>query len=326
MKRFFILFLTAAILPLTLSLALINPIDSPREFFAPNAQAANLVAEVNALRAANNLPPYKTNSILTISAQAHADYMANVGVVKRFSADGLPPHERAIKAGYFVAGDLAQGGSFAENLHSGKDLSPAAVVLVWKDDPVSLKAMLSSDLKDVGAGIAEKNGLIYFVLDVGASTAASGDATPVRFTATPNAAETKSAIVANTPLENGAIYHVVQFNEGLWSIALAYNVTVEQIKKLNSLPSNDIFEGQKLLIRKPEAKTATPTSAITATFGVPTSTATHPVTPTATFTATPAPTPPTSRQSGGMIVGAIVLVALIGAGLGAWLGRSKTSL
>jgi len=110
----------------------------------------------------------------------------------------------------------------------------------------------------------------------------------------------------------------------LWSIALAYDTTVAELKRLNKLPTDEIFIGQKLLISKVEVDTPTPLPSITVTFGIPTSTATRPVTPLPTFTATPVPTPPASRESGGMILGGIVLAALLAAGLGAWYGRKKS--
>ena len=146
-------------------------------------------------------------------------------------------------------------------------------------------------------------------------------ANSVVFTATPGT-QTASA-VTSTPLDDGTIYHIVQSNEALWSIALAYNVTVDQLKILNSLPTNNIYVGQKLLVKKPEILTATPEITITVTLGIPTSTATRPVTPTITSTATPLPTPPTSRQSGEVAFGVIVFVALLAASIGSWLG-SKT--
>lgn len=136
---------------------------------------------------------------------------------------------------------------------------------------------------------------------------------------------TPVSVVTSTPLEDGTVYHIVQSNEALWSIALAYNVTVEQLKLLNSLSTNDIYEGQKILIQRPEIKTATPETIVTVTFGIPTSTATRLVTSTATSTVTPLPTPPTSRQTGGMALGFIVLTALLAAGVGTWLGKQRKS-
>jgi len=137
------------------------------------------------------------------------------------------------------------------------------------------------------------------------------------------ATNTPTPIITSTPLENGEIYHVVQLHEALWSIAIAYNTTVDSLKLLNGLSTDEIFEGQKLLVFKPVPDTATPTKANTATMGIPTSTPTHPVTPTMTSTPTPIPTPPASFQNGAATIGTITLVALIAAALGAWLGRKK---
>jgi len=123
---------------------------------------------------------------------------------------------------------------------------------------------------------------------------------------------------------------VVRRNEALWSIALAYGTTIDELKFLNGLASDEIFEGQTLVIRLASTPTPEPTSVAveaTATFGIPTSTATVPVTATITFTPTSIPTPPATFRSGGMVAGGIILVALIAAGLFSLLGKkAKTSL
>jgi len=115
----------------------------------------------------------------------------------------------------------------------------------------------------------------------------------------------------------------VQSNEALWSLALAYEITIEELKQLNRLASDEIFIGQKLLISQTEPATATPEITVTATFGIPTSEATRRPTPTATFTPTPMALAPESVQNGRTIVGGIVIFALVGGGLVAWLGRRK---
>ena len=145
----------------------------------------------------------------------------------------------------------------------------------------------------------------------------------LQVTTTPTFGTPIAIIHTSTPLEDGRVFHIVQADEALWSIALAYNTTIEQLKLLNSLSNNEIFIGQKLLIERPEISTETPTPTLTVTLGIPTSTNTQPVIPTATATATPLPVPPASRQTGGIVLGVIVLAALLGAGIGAWLGAKK---
>ncbi|MBL8102157.1 MAG: LysM peptidoglycan-binding domain-containing protein [Anaerolineales bacterium] len=299
--------------------------------FSPDPSAQELINEVNALRSSNGLLPYKTNSILMGVAQSHADYLALKGIVTHFGADGSRPYQRAIAAGYSVAGDLSTGGSFAENIHSGSNLTPAGVVTFWQGDTVNLAAMLSAEYQDVGVGEAIANGVTYYVLVVGSEgnalvpTATATLPLSVFVISTAGARATPEIVVfLSTPLENGEIFHVVKKSEALWSIALAYGTTVEQLKVLNGLASDEIFEGQTLLVFRPIPDTATPTIEVTATLGIPTSTATLPVTSTATSTPTPVPTAPVSRQSSGLVVGIIVLGALLAAGVGAWLGRKRS--
>jgi LysM repeat protein len=317
MKRFSILI---PLLLLALSLFPSERVGAHPLYFSPNFTASELIVAVNELRAAEKLPPYRINSILMTVAQSHADAIASTGVMTHFSADGMPPFQRAIKAGYSVAGDLSQGGLFSENIGSGAGLTVSEVLAVWQEDANDSKTLFSVDIFDVGAGMAVVNGVTYYVLNVGASAGESVVPSPTSLAGTP------SAMTISTPQEDGTIYHVAQANEALWSIALNYNTTVEELKLLNGLASDEIFEGQKLLIRKPAiVATSTPTVAATATFGIPTSTATHPVTPTVTSTVTPLPVPPTSHESGRMVVGIIVLVAMIAAGAGAWLGTKKST-
>jgi LysM repeat protein len=318
-------------------------VNARPEHFSPNPAVQGLIDEVNALRATNGLPLYKVNPILMDVAQRHADYLATKGIITHFGADGSRPYQRAVDAGYAVGGELSAGGNFAENVHSGANLSPIGIVTFWKGDTANSEAMLSATFEDIGVGEATATGITYYVLVAGSE----GDAIPTTTTltntiattalSTPSALEfviataggfgTPAIIVSlSTPLENGEIFHIVKKNEGLWSIALAYNTTVEELKSLNRLATDEIFEGQKLLVFQPAPNTATPTlPAATATLGIPTSTPTFPASPTATFTATPIPTPPASRESSGLVVGGIVLAALFAAGIGAWLGRKKSA-
>lgn len=329
MKRFLIGILIP-LLFLTVGLLASERVAAQPGHFSPNPSALDLIAEVNALRASNNLPPYQVNSILMNIAQTHAEYIASTGNMTHFDANGLRPYQRAIEAGYSVAGDLSLGGFLRENIHSGVNLSVAGAVTFWKGDTSQLNTMLSADLKDVGAGMAIANGVTYYVLDAGAATGTPAVTSTPTFSSsefiisTAGAAGTQAVVVmVSTPLDNGEIYHVVQKNEALWSIALAYSTTIEQLKLLNGLATDEIFEGKTLLVQKPVPATTTPSPVVTATFGIPTSTATSPVTPTATSTSTPLPKAPASLNSGGMVVGVIVLIALLAAGIGSLLGRKN---
>jgi LysM repeat protein len=298
--------------------------------FTADLSASEVIAEVNALRASNGLPPYEVNSILMAIAQSHAEYLASTGTMTHYSADGSRPYQRAIAAGYSVAGDLSRGGFFSENV--GSAASASAIVENWQGDSLHLNTMISPDLKDVGVGVAIADGRTYYTLDAGLSTDAivPVSSAPSTMGADPFAAPTSTSatlqpVATSTAEEDGTVHHIVQANEALWSIALAYETTIAELKRLNRLVTDDIFVGQKLIISQIEIDTPTVEPSITVTLGIPTSTATLPVTPTATFTPTPIPTPPASRQSGGAIVGGILVLALIGAAFGTWLGRRKSN-
>jgi LysM repeat protein len=102
-------------------------------------------------------------------------------------------------------------------------------------------------------------------------------------------------VIVSTPKPDGSIIHPVQFGQALLTIAKAYGLTVDELKKRNNLSSDIIFEGQKLIIRVSFTPSMTPT--ITQTprpptrTPLPTHTATLPPTATGTATATPTATP-----------------------------------
>lgn len=263
-------------------------------------------------------------------AQAHADYMAATSSVTHYSADGSLPFQRALAAGYPVAGDLSRGGWFSENIQSGWDLSPSGAVTAWQGDAPHLNTMLSPNLFDVGAGVSQNGSVVYYVLDAGASGTSSGNpGLPGTLTApgTPLVSQFMVPVTLNTPGADGFIYHEVQYGQTLWSIAIAYDTKIDVIKLLNNLPSNDIQPGQKLLIKQvPTPIPATNTPMPTATTSLPTKAAVLAAIESATATWTASATLPAGgglTGGGGNAAVIIILSALLFAGLGTWLGTRK---
>lgn len=292
--------------------------------FSPNYAAEDMIEKVNVLRESNGLEPYVQDQILTSIAQAHAVYVSGTGVLTNFDDTGKRPYQRALDAGYVVAGDLSVGGLLTQVIYSGSSVSEDQVIAAWQANAADSVALLSPDYEDIGVGIAAANGITYYVL----VAAKEGEAATAQPTLLTPAAGTGTAPVLtgipNTPLANGEIYHDVRKDEALWSIALLYGTTIAELKLLNGLAADEIFEGQRLIVRRAATETPTPSPIpVTATLGLATSTATRPVTPTITSTPTPVPTPPTSLESGGRVVGGIVLGALLAAGLVAFLGKRK---
>lgn len=220
-----------------------------------------LIDAVNALRIANGLAPYSINNTLMSIAQSHAGFMASNGV-SHYGVGGSRPFERALAAGYPLAGDLTQGGLFSENITAGLNKSVQDAVAEWQGDAPHLNTMLSPSLTEIGAGMVNIDGYIYYVIDCGRPTT-SGEAQviPTRMAGViesiPLAPIVVNTLVPNTPDPQGQVFHTVAQGETLWLIGVSYGVTAQQIRDANpSVYGDEIYIGQKLYL--PDAKTPTP--------------------------------------------------------------------
>lgn len=252
-----------------------------------NSSAQELIAAVNTLRAQNGLPPYQVNPILMAVAQAHAEYMANTGTVTHYSADGSRPFQRALAAGYPVGGDLSLGGFFSENIISGRNMTAEQAVQAWTGDAPHLNTMLADHLTEIGAGVAVRGDVYYYVID--AARPASGPVayTPVNPQGTPItvAPPVAPVSVTSTPGPDGRLVHVVQAGQTLWTIAAVYGVSLDELRERNNLANDWIQPGQQLVIRPGEAATASPSPSPSETATLP-----PPPSPTATAARQPSPT------------------------------------
>jgi uncharacterized protein YkwD len=276
--------------------------------------AYELVDAVNAVRASHGLPPYSTNSILMGIAQRQAEYNLAIGCCSHLSSDGSRPFQRALQAGYLVAGDLSQGGYFSENIVYGVDLTASEAVEIWMMDAPHQETMLSSNHADIGAGVAVSGNSYYYVIDCGLSTDGSS---PVNSTSnsyvTPD-----SKRVPNTPNADGSITYTVQTGDILGSISETFGISLTELRELNGLTNSIIYPNQILIIRG----TSSPTPTLSVS---PTPTGHSTITPwlTSTPTSTILPISPTSTPSKGLPVsaarGAVISIILVGFSLAALL-------
>ncbi len=309
------LILIAFVLPALVSAA-------PARLSPAKSSAYELLDAVNALRASHGLAPYQSNPILMGIAQAQAEYLLSAGIMTHIGPDGSRPYQRALAAGYMVAGDLSQGGFFSENITAGSAQTAEEAVQVWMGDAPHLNTMLSTTLQDAGAGVAVSGYTYLYVLDAGLSTGG----TPVAYTPV-HPIQNTPAIIPNTPNPDGSIVHIVQPGDSLGSISVAYNVALADILKLNNLTLKSvIYADQKIIIST--GFTPTPTQPT----GTPTIRPTITDWPTSTFT--PADTPvlftPTRTRSAGLpqstatgTVAVIVVVAVMVAGAVTFVGSRK---
>ncbi len=305
----------------------------------PVTDAYTLIAEVNALRATNGLPAYTVNATLMAVAQAHSDFQASISTVTHYSADGSHPYQRALAAGYPVGGDISLGGFFSENIVAGNGMTPAQAVGVWQGDAPHLNTMLSPYLTEVGAGVTDVNGYIYYTLDASTPSGAT-----VSYTQdpnmTPDGTETGALptldwimpVVTSTPAYDGKVIHEVQVGQSLWGIADVYGTTVEEIRDLNYMRADElVYPGELLLIRiEPTPIPSTPMLMVTKTLSPPTPFITETSIPTSVavqpsvmLTLTPVSEPASIAPSVWTVI-TIVVVALFMAGLVTWLsGRER---
>jgi len=315
----------------TLIILLALPFRS-QPVLAQSGSASDLIAAVNALREASGLTELQTDPILMSVAQAHSDYQASIGQVTHTGEGNLSPYDRALAAGFGGGNNIF----LAENIAGGNNLSPSGAIAMWEGDQAHLDTMLKASSTRIGAGVAASGSFVYYTIEVGSIDDDSSAPEPAQADTSPTPSpEPRSAtgptpiseyaVLTVTPYPDGSVIHIVQSGHTLYTIAEAYNTTVQAILDLNNRRLEDrLYVGDKLLVRA--ANTATPTLDVTLTPTMrpatatrrPTRTATAlPPTPTATATPTVTPTAtPTSVLGtdpvGNVMMGSVVFLLVIG--------------
>ena len=239
--------------------------------------AADLIAAINAVRAAQGNPPLEVSNVLMATAQATAETMA----AGKFCSHIGNVSGRAASAGYGGGAKVWA----TENISCGRKSVKDAVYIDWTD-PDHMLPMTNAYYKHIGAGVANDNGYAYYVVHAAYTSGGVGSSgsSPVKnagnqagSTATPLPIIPVETV---TPQKDGTLIHVVQPGQTLWSIAIAYGVKIADLVKWNKLAANSaIYVGQKLVV----AGTPTPTLSPTITN------TRRPITRTPTLTKTPRP-------------------------------------
>ena len=264
---------------------------APQPTQAQAGTAWEVLAEINAYRAANGLPPLVENQYLNISSQNHVNWMAETGIYSHTGIDGSTSTERAIAAGY-------GGGSsvrVTENWARGPGMTASEVVYQsWATSDIHNSQMLSTSYNEFGAGVAlDGDGMTVYVVNFGIVL---GSSIEPQATTAPSTGPTSTpapiiqSITTSTPNPDGSVIHIVQYGETLWTIVEAYNVNMPDLLALNGLTEEDaIFPDQQLLII-PASIEVQETPETTGTPGEVTSTPTLAPSPTATRTFALSPT------------------------------------
>ena len=245
--------------------------------------------------------------------------------------------QQLLSLGYPLGGDLSLGGYRSENYVYQTDLDVQGAIQFWMGDDPHRNTMLSPNYFDIGGGVATgSDGTVYYVIDTARHTPngrPQDDYTPepagtvvtgITVNGTPGVEQFMVPVSLSTPNSGGLVIHDMKYGQTLWSIAIAYKTTIQQIRSLNDLPSNDIYSDQRLLIRRESPQTPTvspsPEQAATHTPNIVTITMTYP-----THTATPAPLFRGSNPSKDNIplVAVSIFASLCFAGMGFWASKRK---
>lgn len=259
---------------------------APAPVHNDSARAMELIADVNALRASNGLPPYEVDPILMAVAASQNDWRVSAGVTTHTGPNGSSPKQRAIAAGYGAGGTVF----ISENIWDGTGLTPAEAVQNWTGDAPHLNTMLGPNYRQVGAGAGESGGIWRYTLDAGYVIGGSyspGQAPANGVVVAPAAVPVQKA----TAMPDGSVIHEVQTGQTLWTIAAVYGVDLATLLQLNSLaPGAFLHTGDKIVVKASWTPTASP---------APSATSTPPPTATASPypTWTPAPPTPTLRPT-----------------------------
>ena len=331
---------------LTVLLLIISLLPSKQILARPLSQASTLTAAevieaVNALRIANGLLPLNTHPVLMQVAQWEANAIAG-GAPGHTRPNGLTLGQWLLSLGYPLSGDLSLDGYRSENWVAANTAQQA--VQLWLGDGPHTNTMLSPDRSDIGAAVVVSD-QTYIVLETALQTS-SGEMQYDAFvilTAIPGGGSSGSAdnlmpqyiipVKRSTARPDGDVIHKVQYGQSLWSIAVTYNTTIDQIRAWNNLgETTDIYDGQILLVQKGATQPPPPT-----TTPLVTNTAFITTTPKEsinflTTTAQPTTTNSNGKEndtkkslSAGLWVGLIVILALAAGIFGTW-ASSRSSI
>jgi LysM repeat protein len=230
---------------------------------APSNQvsAYNLIIAMNTLRVSYGLPPLIEDPIVNAVAQSTAATMA---------ANNMSWHIGNVRGRLAAAGYGGGATVWAtENFAVGRaGTGIDEIMAVWAD-PDHMRPAVEPSYCHVGAGVAQtSDGRFYFVLQAayisgqacGSSSPNTGG-TPQSGTGPNPIPQIIIPVKIATPDADGRVYHVVQAGQSFWSIAIAYQITIQDIETWNNISRNTPLQtGQRLFIPdKNTAGYATPT-------------------------------------------------------------------
>lgn len=287
----------------------------------------DMINAVNDLRARNGLPGLAAHqALMEVAAQTANALAVTEGAAGHYRPCNMTLGQLLLIRGFALWGDLSQDGYRSEDWVAAGTVQQA--VDFWLSDQFHSDTMLSEHRSHIGAAVAVGD-QIYMVIvtalqtpsgkmqwgaEIHLTQAADAQAACTG-RATQNAemggfAEYSIPVSVSTARPDGDVVHEVQYGQTLWSIAIQYGTTIEQLKRLNGLTNDTVVPGWKLLVQKDATQPAPSTLTLIAGSEV------QAQTPTPAWTMTPAPTPTQARNEMSVLgqslaANKLVVVALI---------------
>ncbi len=223
------------------------------------ASAYDLILAMNTLRVSYGLPALVEDPIINAVAQSTAATMAannmswHIGDVRG----------RLAAAGYGNGGTVWATENFAM---SSSGMGIDEIMAVWAD-PDHMRPAVDGAYCNVGAGVAQANGRTYYILQAAyvsgqeCGSSSSSDGTSSSSTGAGTVSQLIMPVTIATPDEDGKVYHVVQAGQSFWSIAIAYQISINDLETWNNLSRDTpLNAGQRLFIPSKDTEGyATPT-------------------------------------------------------------------
>jgi len=225
---------------------------------AADPTADDLVAAVNAYRAANGYYTMNPHPLVYQAAQTHAQWIVDTGQGGHIGAGGSDETMRVSWTGYGGGAEILCD----ENWSSGSTVNDA-VYGAWADW-VHQEVMLNqwgNRYTDIGGGVASYgDGRYVFILNVckivgqeaSGEMPEAGTPPPSGVLPTSDLSNYVFGVVNATPQADGTVVHIVQYGQTLLTIAGAYGITVEQLRELNGFAPDftAIWPEDEIIIRQ----------------------------------------------------------------------------
>lgn len=228
----------------------------------PSAQtnAYEMIAAMNILRVSYGLPALVEDPIINAVAQSTAATMA---------ANNMSWHIGDVR-GRLAAAGYGNGGTVwgTENFAmSSSGMGIDEIMAVWAD-PDHMRPAVTPAYCNVGAGVAQANGRTYYVLQAAyisgqacGSSSSSSEGTSPDTGSGPVVSQLIVPVKIATPDVDGITYHLVQAGQSFWSIAIGYQISINDLETWNNLSREaQLNAGQRLFIPNKDTEGyATPT-------------------------------------------------------------------